>query len=277
MPVRRVLEFAANGFDENLQGIGQFYGGIRIPTLPTSAVHGRYLFQLASFQLPEGIRAKIVGYRQSLSIGYVQNQDQPGGTQPYANEFPVTTSAWRFVDGDVTWHLRQLGALSNLGIPSQVLQTAVPVPGTAASTAYRYASSGGSALLYESMALPGSLYVDLTAYTPPNGGKPWGVAVENGGDFFTFYSLRTTHQTWGAWTSLDIDVEGPNSWGFFASVYQTNPATRQTLTIPTTVISSGIGPEEAFLANFPYKDTAVNPGAQYFRIGGSLIVEYPGD
>jgi hypothetical protein len=272
MPVRRVLEFAANGFDENLQGFGQYYGGIRIPTLPTASTHGRYLFQLASFQLPEGIRAKIIGYRQSLSIGYVQ---VPGGSPIYPLEFPVVTPAWRFVDGDVTWHLRQLGALSNLGIPSSVLQTAVPQPSN--SFAYRYASSGGSALLYEAATLPGSLYVDLTAYTPPNGGKPWGVAVENGGDFNTFYSLRTPHQTWGAWNALDIDVEGPNSWAFFASVYQTNPVTRGVISVPGTIISSGILPEEAFIINFSDIASGDKSAIQYFRVGGSLVVEFPGD
>jgi hypothetical protein len=280
MRIRKVLEFSAAGFDENLQGFGgDPYGGqsnvgIRIPALATPNPQSRYLVQLASFSLPEGRHAKIIGYRQLVTIGGVQT----AGTPPYPIEFQVTTPMWHFVDGNISWHMRSLGSQPTAGIPSSVLTGAVPQP--LDTFAYRFATSG-SAMLYETAAIPpvagnpGTLYVDLTAYTPPNQGRPWGKALRSGGNLSTFFGLQTTYETANAWRSLDIDVEGPDTFAFFASVYQSNPASRQVLTVPTTFYPGGVPPEELFLLNFPAGE-GFN-GVNYFRVGGSLIVEFPGD
>src|ERR1700719_4318654 len=74
----RIVEIATYGIDENLQGIGADpYGGsswlgLRVPTLPTPDTNHRYLMMLASFSLGERAKARIVGYRQLVKLGFRQ-------------------------------------------------------------------------------------------------------------------------------------------------------------------------------------------------------------
>jgi len=279
---RKVIELTASGFDENLQPFGgDPYGGmsnlgIRIPALPTPNQQSRYLVELASFSIPEGQHAKIVGYRQLVTIGYTQNQNVLG-EQPYPLEFQVVTPFWHFADGGISWHLQSLGSVPSYGTASQIISKAVGPP--LQSLAYRY-SSGGSALLYEAYTTPSNLYVDMTAYTPPNQGRPWGRSLHAGHNA-TFYGLQTDYKTWGAWSALDIDVEGPDVIAYFASVYQTNPATRPVITLPSTpyptgTLNASLPPEEQFIANFTGVASSGDK-IRYYRVGGSLIVEMGGD
>lgn len=259
----RVFEITATGFDENLQatGGGDPYGGmssvgLRVPTLATPNAQSRYLFLLGTFSIPARSHARIIGYRQLVSLGVIT--DSAGG--PYVAELLVTSPSWRFPDGNVSWHMQRLGPPNSKGFPYSVLTGATPPPSP--SFAFRFAQ--GSALLYEKSTLPGNLYVDLSAYTPPNQGRPWGRALRSG--FFTFYDNHTAYD-YGALVPMNAHIEGPETIGFFASLYQSNPSTRATLSVaaPSGTYTNGVTPEDQFLLNFP--------NAIYWRVGGSLLVE----
>lgn len=268
----RRWEIATTGFDEYLSLVGgDPYGspqsvGLRVPTLatPTFAAGGknlRYLFVLASFSVGEGACVRIRGYRQLATIGYPQTTIN--GT--YVVEQQVVTPNWRFVDGNISWHLHVMSGPNAQGVPK----------GTSPSgdlDSFKQYWSDSPALLYgppapAAITAPG-VYTTLTSYTPPNGGKPWGSAINSKQG--TFYDMRSPWQDDRAWDSLDIPVRGPKTVAFFASVRQTNPATRLALT-PPTYAPLGLPPEEQFLLEYPGGKEA--PGAIYWRVGGALIVE----
>lgn len=260
------MELTAHGFDENLQLAlgGDPYGGmtsvgLRVPTALTPTNKSRYLFLLATFQIPERMHARILGYRQLVTIG----QSVPGtdGALPYPVEFLVTSPFWHFSDGNISWHVQRIGKR----LPYQVRPATAPAP--LRGTAFRFAQ--GPALLYENFTVPGSgnLYVDMDTYTPPNQGRPWGTGMRSG--FNTFYDNHTAYD-YGEIVPMEADVEGPEVIGFFASVSQTDPSTRPLLNAPAvaSTYSLGISPEDQFLLNFP--------NAVYWRVGGSLLVEITG-
>jgi hypothetical protein len=92
----------------------------------------------------------------------------------------------------------------------------------------------------------------------------------------TFFGLHANWTSDHAWTSLDEMIVGPKTVAFFASVKQTNPSGEGGRTVLTGLPSpftftEGLPPEEQFLQNFP--------GAQYWRVGGALVLEltYHGD
>lgn len=261
------FEVVTSGFDESLQTVfGDPYGGtsnvgLRVPTLATpsgaESYVNRYLFNLASFSVGEGARGRILGWRQLVTLGYRYSSGT--GAAPYTVELPVASPIWRFPDGNISWHLQRLGPPSEAGI-------ALPSPGPNDQRSLKYKWCETPALLYQAVTLPAlnPQYVDLTAYTPPNSGRPWGTPLQNGQQG-TFYDLRANWRDDQAWFSLDIPFEGPDIVALFASVKQTNPSTRPTLALPGTVYQNGLGPEDLFLQNYP--------NAIYWRVAGSLIVE----
>lgn len=291
---RRRFEIYSSGFDEflQLQG-GDGYGGsssigLRVPFLPTPALGGggggssafgsnstpldqRYLFLLASFNLAEGAKARIVGFRQLLTIGSkILPSPFSAGSVPAFVELEVTSASWPgFMDArSPSWHLRVID-------PDQMPKTRLL--GTAAQANMRNFSfrfSQGPALLYEQATTPTPLYVNLTAYTPPNRGRPWGTAIN--ADLGTFYDLKTPWRTHGAWTSLDIPVQGPATVAFFASLRQTAPSTQFIVPSPTTLFVNGLAPEDQFVKNFAQGNAPMGftfSGAQWWRVGGALVVE----
>jgi hypothetical protein len=264
---KRIIEISSTGPDEFLQLIGgdPFGGssaaGLRVPTLALPAVAGtannRYLFNGCAFSIGEGGKARILGYRQLVTIGQA-DVGSGEGPQPRFVEQEVTSPLWRFSDGNVWMGLRYNGGPNAQGIPLQTPAPYLPPNGTA----FRFGMS--PSLLYENLTLPvgDSFYVDLTAYTPPSAGRPWGQPIQSGCDWL---SLQTPWRTHGAWHSLDIEVEGPDTVAVFISVLQTNPDTRQALSTPDPFFPAGLPPEEQFLLNYP--------SAVYWRVGASLIVE----
>lgn len=258
---RKIFEVSTTGFDENLQLVGSdpFGGsswtGLRVPTLPTPDTNHRYLMMLASFSLGERAKARIVGYRQLVKIGLKQ-AGAPGAAS-YIEELLVEDPTWHFQDGDVSFHLQQLGPPNNQGF-------APPDKGPFDVRNFKFRWCETPAVLYQTATLIDPFYVNLTAYKPPNLGRPWGRPLRNGQQG-TFVDLRTQWQTHGAWHSLNVPLDGPDTIALFASVRQTNPSTRPTLTLPGTVFQRGFAREELFLQNFP---TAI-----YWRVAGSLIVE----
>jgi hypothetical protein len=256
------IEIASAGIDEFKQLLaGDPYGdptsvGLRVPTLATPDFRHRYLFNACSFSIGEGARARIVGWRQLVTLGFVQS-----GDPPRLVEQVVTSPVFCFADGNVSWHLRQLGGPNGQGLPPRT-----PAPNDLRNFNFRFIET--PALLYENATLPAGnpFYVHLTDYTPPNSGQPWGYPL-SAGHQGTFYDLRTPWETHGAWNSLDVELDGPATVALFISVGQTNPGRegRVALTPPSPLFPNGLSDEEQFLLNFP--------SAIYWRVGGSLIVE----
>jgi hypothetical protein len=265
---RRVFEIASTGVDEFLQGFGSdpfggsSYVGLRVPTLATPSLPnggGRYLFNLASFSIATGVKARIVGYRQLLTLGAVVTA---AGSETPARfvEQEVTTPTFRLPDGNVSWHIHRLGPPNSQGFP-----TGDPANLTDIRSLKKNFSINPS-LLYQSYTIPAgnAFYPDLTAYVPPNGGKPWGTALRAGNQY-TFHELKTQWRTHGAWAALDMELEGPDTVCFFASVKQSAGASEAGV---LSAIPNGM-PEEQFVSAFAASVT----GAIYWRVAGALMVE----
>jgi hypothetical protein len=265
---RRVFEINSSGVDEFLQGIGgdpfggSSYVGLRVPTLATPSLPnggGRYLFNLASFSIATGIRARIVGYRQLLTLGAVITA---AGSESSARfvEMEVTTPTFRLPDGNVSWHIHRLGPPNSQGFP-----TGDPANLTDIRSLKKNFSIN-PALLYQSYTIPAgnAFYPDLTAYMPPNGGKPWGTPLR-AGEQGTFCDLRTRWRDSRAWSSLDVELDGPETVAFMASVHQSAGASEAGV---LSAIPNGM-PEEQFVSAFAESVT----GAIYWRIAGALMVE----
>jgi len=263
-PPRKRIEIATTGSDEFSQGIG--HGpqseasnvGLRVPALATpngpTGYGKRYTFLLALFSVGEGRCAVVRGFRQLLTIGQAGEAGE-GGTA--IAEFPVTSPFWCFPDGNASWHLKLLGAPNAQGIP-RAQAPAIDQQ----SFKRRFAET--PCCLYETATVPnGGSYTALSAYTPPNGGIPYGSDIQAG--MGTFFDIRTQWTTHGGWYSLDIPVVGPQTVAFIATIKQTNPSGRAVITPPDPFYAGGLLPEDQFVLNFP--------NAIYWRVGGSLIVE----
>jgi hypothetical protein len=261
---RRVFEIATTGVDEYLQGIGgdpfggSSYVGLRVPTLatPTSPNGaGRYLFNLAAFSIASGAKARVVGYRQLLTLGAVTTAPSTETPGRFVEQ-EITTPTFRLPDGNVSWHIHRLGPPNSQGFPEGDRAEATDL------RSFKKYFAVNPALLYQSYTVPAgnAFYVDLTAYTPPNGGKPWGTPLR-AGEQGTFYDLRTQWRTHGAWSALDMELTGPDTVCLFASIKQSAGAASvgSLATVPNGL------PEEQFIAAFE--------GAIYWRVGGALMVE----
>lgn len=264
---RRRVELVSSGIDEALQGLaGDPYGGtswvgLRVPAFVTKGPNHRYLFQLCSLEIPEATNVWVRGFRQGWSLGLRQ----------VVNNVPRVVEQWvddpffKLPDGNISWHMRLHG-------PNEPPLT---VPGTTPANVggpfgppnrnFAYESSTTPALLFQRAVVPaGGLYVNLSAYTPPNIGRPLGAPLA--AEFGTFYDLKTLWRDSQAWCALDIRVQGPCRIAFYASVQQSDPQTRAVLTtLNPFVFTDGLSPEEQFLKNFP---TAI-----IWRVAGALVVE----
>jgi hypothetical protein len=263
----RVIEITSTGIDEYNQGIASdpFGGaeavGLRVPTASTASVAAtkserhRYLFMLAAFSIGNSTEARIVGYRQLVTIG------KNVGTlaAPRFVEQEVTTPGFRLPDGNVSFHIHRLGPPNAQGFPTGEPSNLTEL------RSFKKNFSIAPALLYDTYSIPAgnAFYVNLTAYAPPNGGRPWGTALR-AGQQFTFYDLRTPWRSGKAWSSLDMQLKGPDTVAFFASVRQSAGAQPPSGISSLSQIPQAM-PEEQFIAAFP--------GAIYWRVGGSLILE----
>jgi hypothetical protein len=92
---------------------------------------------------------------------------------------------------------------------------------TAPNFAFQTATT--PALLYQTATLANPVfYTTATAYTPPNGGRPWGVPLTN--DLGCFYDLRFPRSAAIADYNRGIVVDGECAVALFAAVKQTNAA-----------------------------------------------------
>lgn len=271
----RLYEIASSGIDEQLQGLGgdPFNGssatGLRVPTLATPDAQHRYLFLACQFSLGENARAIIRGWRQLVTLGALVS---PAGTGETGNrarfvEQEVTSPVFRLPDGNVSFHLRRLGPPNARGWPQYQPSNLTDL------RSFKKGWADGPALLYQSYTIPAAdeFYVDLTAYTPPNLGRPWGTSLSDG-QLNAVYDLRTQWRTHGAWdNSLDLVVDGPDTIAMFISVQQSAGATPITVGgVPATLAQMPNGiPEEQFITAM----SALGLSVIYWRVGASLIVE----
>lgn len=271
IPKRRV-ELVSTGIDEALQGLGgDPYGGtsstgLRVPTLATPhGAQNRYLFILSQFSVAEGVNAWVRGMRMGWSLGVrLDVANVPAAQQgPRVVEQWVYTPNFKLADANVSWHMRLMGYSEPYGRLALQEQLTDPLAGgNQQNLAFR--DSATPALLFNTVATPTPFYTDLTAYTPPLGGKPPGEPLT--GELDTFYDLKTRWSESHNWHALDIRIQGPCRVAFYASVAQSNPTTRTPINpVPNPFFQGGLSAEEQFLLNFP---TAI-----IWRVAGAMVVE----
>jgi len=275
---RRRVEIVSSGVDEFLQTIGSDpYGGLewpglRVPSTATANLANvspstpasvlRYLFVLASFTIPEGARARIVSLRTAWTLGVVQGVPEA----PRVIEHVVTNPFFRLPDGNVSFHLRQSSPSENMFAGDAVgVGNILPMASSLPNLAFR--NSRESAMLFESITFsaPTVFYQNnVSAYVPPNGGQPYGRTLAAG--YGTFKALRMQYAAGNDWRDVDLPVDGPATVQLFASVRQSDPNTRPSVSVTLPLDApDGLSSEEQFLLNFPK--------AIIWRVAGSLGVE----
>lgn len=246
--VTPVIEVVSSSRDSDKLGVGStpFVGDVanttvEIPAAATVDQAHRYLFRLCMFAVPSGRVAFVRGLRTYVSIRAEFDRVE--------NDFPplersVDSPMWSFVDGNVSWHLRRMDPL----FTSKNADPAGQLSGTSTQI-----SGSDSALLY----LP-----PLVPYTPPARGLP-------PGDEVTY--LGTWRDMRFPWTNPDLDlhipVPGPCTIGLFASVYQTDPATRAKLVAVAN--TDGWRDEDRFVMNME----TVGATVRYGHIAGAMTLE----
>jgi hypothetical protein len=264
MPERlQHAELWSSGIDEALQGVGgDPWGGfgstgLRVPTLASGqdpSPQNRYLFMLGGLWLPEGVVARIIGIRQLLTLGTVQTFSG----KKVLLEQEVSSPSFRLPDGNVSWHL----TLVPPNIYDTLLADQQPPQAAAGIENLAFRMTDVPALVYETISPSGSgFYFDLTAYTAPNQGRPWGQTI---GGFSNFSDKRFPWGTNQGLHPLDLYVEGPGFLAGWASVAQTAGVT---ITAPTD--AGALPPEWRFVA-------AYTTSVLLWRIGMALDVEVLG-
>jgi hypothetical protein len=270
----RRFEVSTSGVDEALQGVSTdpFYAssvsttsGLRIPPVlsieSTPATQPRYLFLLAQRNISRG-KTKVRGIRQGLKLG-VNISSVDGLT--CSEEFLVQTPDFKFIDGNVSWHL--------VREPNDVVQGFTP--STDGPNWYRRNSSV-AAMLYETFTnsnvdpttgAPQFYDVGLTAYKAPT--------PENWQPIAGLGNIKDIRFPWNAPTdahAVEELVEGSCKISLYASVLQTNPTTRLITTFPSVadVYPGGLSPESAFINSFRVEDRSP---VIYWRIFGSILFE----
>lgn len=263
----------SNGIDDSLQGLssdpynslGTSFG-LRIPPALTGvSSQPRFEFCLVS-RVVQG-RTKVRGIRQLLTIGIPQ-----GGSPPiYPVRCLVQTPFWRFIDGNVSWHL----------VKEPVGKDSTKLSPTDTTNWTQGPSGTGSAMLYETFTnttvdpvtgAPVLYFNGLTAYTPPP------ISASRRQPIAGCGNLKTISYPWNnpqAWDSLEEEVTGDWRISLYASVLQSNPVVRPEAVIPTTYDLGFAIPEEVFLASFPPPGEGVTPTSApiYWDIGGAILFE----
>lgn len=253
---RTRFETSTASFDPALQitgsdAEGSFAStGITIPKAQphVNAPTTRYLFLLASAKFDQGVKGRLVGMRQLVTIGLDNantTDTTPSDISPI--ELEVQSPLWRFPDGNISWFLRRVPL--NRRFNANTLNT----------VNLQYRNADVPALLFETTA------ASADGYTPPDGGRaPGNILVP---DLANFKDLRFPWRSGQSWSSLDAAFEGPCAVELYASVQQTKPSTRTVFVPQATPLfdNTAMRIEDRFVLNFP--------SARYYRIAGSLIFE----
>lgn len=263
-------EIVTNGPNPEFQFIGSdpyntnVGAGLVVPTTPSGSLAGspRYLFLLArqSFSAPEqsssrrGVR--LVGIRQYADlVARIPAGTNPpldpdvgppeGSTVTFHRE--IKSPLWHPPDGNISWHVMVI----NNG------QRDTRNPQNADGLIYQDALS--PALLYQTIT---GTALTPTAYTAPNGGRPWGKPI--GASLGNLHDLRYPWRTTRAECVLDIPIPVPCDVVLFASVRQNDPELNPTLNECTAL--GALSEEDQFLVVY-------NTYAQYGTIAGSLVFD----
>jgi hypothetical protein len=270
----RRYEVATIGIDDGLQGFtadpfatsSPSGIGLRIPSfVPNNPrpADNRYLFLLATNRVGKAQRVRLTGWRQYLTLGL--SAPGVGVTVPRPVEYEVLTAGWRFPDGNVSWHLVRE---PDFAVPSQRPATDL--------VNFAFGDSSTPALLYQTASFAGGVNggyytLNMTGYTPPTGRMGVWEPIAGLGNVHDLRANWRNTEAWGA--ALDSVVEGPCRVSLYASVLQTNPASRIVANNPATP-SVGDPPEETFL--FKWNGAgggAEGVGVHYWRVAGALIFE----
>ncbi len=231
------------------------YTGLVVPSTPSAAIgNARYLFLLArhsfsaSDQSVDNLGVRLVGIRQYAEIVARVPVGQPplasgsgpptGATVTFRRE--IEAPLWHPPDGNISWHVMLINKVAR--------DTRNP------------ANTDG--FIYQDALSPALLYQIDSPYSPPNGGRPWGVPL--GASLGNMHDLRYPWRTTRSEHVLDIPIPVPCDVCLFASVRQNDPEKNPTLTDCTAL--SVLSPEDQFLL-------AYNNFAQYGSIAGSLVFD----
>jgi hypothetical protein len=234
--------------------------GMLIPAERTASYSTRYLFRLATVEVPARHRFWVTSIRQLLTIAARVDiyRDVPQGPQADPSfillERQVITPMWAFPDGNVSWHLRRTPPDARDREPPMTFQQGCdrnPYGREPAQCAVR----------------PSNTAIGPSLYIPPGAGIPPGEPVSNYGHW---NDMRDPWYAQPSTTALGLEVLGPCSVILYASVWQTNPDQRPVpdfgLGPEQFVCSMGLEPEDQFW-------TAFNASARYHRIAGELTGE----
>lgn len=225
--------------------------GVLVPTTPTatfvpvgaSPSQYRYLFLIAREQFNSGEQGvRLTGIRQYAELTATVS----GAT--FRKE--IISPLWHPPDGNISWHV--------MVIP----KTRMVTRNVQNTDSLMFRDAYGPSLLFETFAGP---QFAPTAYTPPNGGRPWGKPLAR-------VSLGNMHSLDYRWRqsqleqTLDIPIPLPCDVALFVSVRQNDPSTNPAASSLSANQFSALGPEDQFL-------TAYNTTAQYGRIAGSLVFD----
>ena len=228
--------------------------GLVVPTTPSASIGGaRYLMMLAraSFNASE-VGVRLVGMRMYAEIVARVPIGETGQTTVYRRE--IESPLWHPPDGDISWHVMVINKVQR--------DTRNP------------ANTDG--LIYQDALSPALLYQTITgtsfapsAYTPPNGGRPWGTPLA--ASLGNMHDLRYRTRFDQSERQLDIVVPAGCDIGLFVSVRQNDPTLNPPASGLTANQFSALSPEDQFL-------TAFSAYAQYGVIFGALAfsqnVEY---
>lgn len=254
--------FQTSGYDPSRAGYGSgplggaFNAGLIVPKF-IPAGNARFLLRLAAAQVAPGERVSLACYRLRATIAQVQELPLPLRSN-YPIEREIVSQFWSFIDGNILYFflIEPITSQANPGGPSA---TAGP------STQFGFDGTD-SALLYAQYD-PGA-----STYVPPNGGKPTGKEIAG---------LSSLPDIGGQWTDtfhVGHVIEGPCKVVLYASVLQTNPATRPFLPAaqqPNPAYATGLRPEDQFL--FGWGDSFPTNNVQYNRVFGAFALDYHED
>ena len=236
--------------------------GLIVPTTPSSEIDdARYLFVLAraSFGVGEqsseyrGVR--LVGIRQYAELiarippgtPPLPSEGGPSGITVFRKE--IVSPLWHPPDGDISWHVMIINRVQR--------DKRNPLN----SDGLMFQDSLSPAMLYQTIA--GSS-ISPTAYTAPNGGRPWGKPLA--ASLGNIHEMRYPWRMFNGEYALDIPIPVPSDVVLFASVRQNDPDTNPTLDTTDCAFFSALSEEDRFMV-------AYHEFAQYGAIAGALTFE----
>jgi hypothetical protein len=234
------IEVVPRALDPELFGIGgswapgDTYGTrVSVPRAPTTAPELRYMLRVCALPVGSGEELVLKGIRTGIVIGTLVS-DGAGGFYPL--DLLVSSPYWSFTDGNVTFAQRWVpGAVNQLDpLPGG----APPMPESSSIDLYGEASGLVCNLRADGVPEDGI----HAPYRPPAGGEPPGVMLPGMADVRDGRFIFPSH---GVEEDLDIHLVGPGMLVLWASVYQTDPATRVILPAPFVAIAPN--PEDRFV------------------------------